>query len=107
MFCYTGTYVNGHKVGKGMTYPMAPDSDICFASPLKKAFVFVSNLEVQQPFPPEFTSKFNMGRVLGSGASGEVRLAYRVPDMHRFAVKIIKKPPASPFACYKGPSSEQ
>ena len=102
-----GTYVNGRKVGKGMTYPMAPDSEISFASPLKKAFVFVSNLEVQQTFPPEFTSKFNMGRVLGTGASGEVRLAYRVPDMHRVAVKIIEKPHTSPFACYRGPSSEQ
>ena len=106
-FNILGTFVNGHKVGKGITYPMSPDSDISFIYPQRKAFVFVCKPEVQEIFPPEFTSKFWMGRVLGTGASGEVRLAYRVPDLHRVAVKIIKKPPTSPFASYKGPSSDQ
>ena len=106
-FSILGTFVNGHKVGKGITYPMSPDSDISFSYPHKKAFVFVTKPEVQETFPLEFTTKFFMGRVLGKGASGEVRLAFRVHDLHRVAVKIIKKPPTSPFACYRGPSTNQ
>ena len=102
-----GTYVNGHKVGKGRTFPMSSDSDISFSFPHKKAFVFLSSQENHETFPPEFSSKFTMSRVLGTGASGEVRLAYRAGDMHRVAVKIVKKPPTSPFACYRGPSSDQ
>ena len=90
-----------------MTYPMSPDSKISFSFPHKKAFVFVSNLEAPETFPKEFTDKFTMARVLGTGASGVVRLAYRVRDLHRVAVKIIKKPPNNPIACYKGPSSDQ
>ena len=107
MFSIPGTFVNGHKVGKGKTYPMSPDSDISFSHASKKAFIFISSQEVQETFPPEFSSKFKMSRVLGTGASGEVRLAFRVGDMHRVAVKIIKKPPTSPFAAYRGPSSDQ
>ena len=102
-----GTFVNGHKVGKGKTFPMAPDSNVSFSYPTRKVFVFLSNQEVHETFPPEFSSKFTMSRVLGTGASGQVRLAYRVGDMHRVAVKIIKKPPTSPFAAYRGPSSDQ
>lgn len=90
-----------------MTYPMAPDSKISFSFPSKTAFVFVSNLEARETFPKVFTDKFTMGRVLGTGASGEVRLAYGVKNLHRVAVKIIKKPPISPIACYGGPSSNQ
>ena len=36
-----------------------------------------------------------MSKVLGSGASGEVRLAFRIPDMHRVAIKIIRNNPTA------------
>ena len=93
-------------MGRGKTYPMSLVSNISFSHSSEKACLLVSS-QFQEIFPPEFSSKFKMSRVLGTGASGEVRLAFRVGDMHRVAVKIIKKPPTSPFAAYRGPSSDQ
>ena len=53
------------------------------------------------------TEKYTMSKVLGSGASGEVRLAFRIPDMHRVAIKIIKKSSDKIFATKKGPTEKQ
>ena len=83
-----------------MTYPMSPDSKISFSFPHKKAFVFVSNLEAPETFPKEFTDKFTMARVLGTGASGVVRLAYGVQDLHRVAAH-------QPNHLLQGTSSDQ
>ena len=106
-FSFLGTYVNGHKVRKGNTYPMLQDSVISFTFAHMRFLKFVSNLEVPETFPVEFSSKFTMGKLLGMGASGEVRMAYRVHDMYRVAVKIIKKPSTNPFAGFKGSSEDQ
>ena len=38
-------------------------------------------------FPPELTTKYTVSKVLGKGACGEVRLGFRVPDLHRVAIK--------------------
>jgi serine/threonine protein kinase len=32
-----------------------------------------------------------VSKVLGRGATGEVRLGFRIPDLHRVAIKIICK----------------
>lgn len=85
-----GTWVNGHKVGKGMRWPLEHNSEICFAGSSKKVFVFMSTTE-QEKFPPELTSKYTISKVLGRGACGEVRLAFRIPDLYRVAIKIINK----------------
>ena len=42
-------------------------------------------------FPPKLTTKYIMSKVLGKGACGEVWLGFRVPDLHRNAIKIICK----------------
>jgi hypothetical protein len=34
---------------------------------------------------------YKMSKVLGKGACGEVRLGFRVPDLHRVAIKIFCK----------------
>ena len=35
--------------------------------------------------------KYTVSKVLGRGACGEVRLGFRVPDLHRVAIKVICK----------------
>ena len=87
----SGTWVNGHKVGKNSMWPLENNAVISFAGPNKKIFVFISNEESEETFPEELTSKYTVSKVLGAGASAEVRLAFRIPDMHRVAVKIIRK----------------
>ena len=42
-------------------------------------------------FPTELTTKYAVSKVLEKAASGEVRLGFRVPDLHRVAIKIICK----------------
>ena len=88
----SGTWVNGHKVGKNSIWPLENNAVISFAGPNKKVFVLLlSNEETEETFPEELTSKYTVSKVLGAGASAEVRLAFRIPDMHRVAVKIIRK----------------
>jgi len=106
-FSTNGTWVNGHKVGKNVTRPLLNNNDICFTTSTKKVFVFISNEEVSETFPEELTSKYTMSNVLGTGASGEVRLAFRIPDMRRVAVKVIKKSSGSSFTTHKGPTEKQ
>ena len=90
-FLLAGTWVNGHKVGKNSTWPLENNSEIAFAGAHKKVFVFMSTQETEETFPAELTAKYTVSKVLGTGASAEVRLAFRIPDMHRVAVKIIRK----------------
>ena len=89
----TGTcWVNGHKVGKDRTYPLENDSEISFAAANKKVLVFMSTEKGQdQQFPATLTDKYVVSKVLGRGITGEVRLGFRVSDMHRVAIKIIRK----------------
>ena len=87
----SGTWVDGHKVGKNSMWPLENNAVISFAGPNKKIFVFISNEESEETFPEELTSKYTVSKVLGAGASAEVRLAFRIPDLHRVAVKIIRK----------------
>ena len=54
-------------------------------------FVFMSNMEEGESFPEALTDKYTVSKVLGRGAHGEVRLGFRIPDLNRFAIKIINK----------------
>ena len=53
--------------------------------------MFISNLEEGESFPEALTDKYTVSKVLGRGAHGEVRLGFRIPDLNRFAIKIINK----------------
>ena len=86
-----GTWVNSHKVGKNNTYPLEQYDTISFCTPLKKVFVFFSNEKPKEEFPEELTSRYLLSKVLGTGATAEVRLAFKFPDLERVAIKIIKK----------------
>ena len=82
-----GTWVNGVKVGKHNKMPLVHNSMICFADESKKVFVFMSSEEVET-YPEQLTRKYTVSKWLGRGASGEVRLGFRVPDLYRLGVKI-------------------
>ena len=80
--------------------PNVSSLNISFSFPHKRAFVIFSHLEGPEAFPKEFTDKFTMGRVLGTGASGVVRLAYGFQDLHRVAAH-------QPNHLLQGTSSDQ
>jgi len=86
-----GTWVNGNKVGKDAMWPLEHNSVICFAGANKKVFVFMATEEQTDIFPATLTNKYTVSKVLGRGATGEVRLGFRIPDLHRVAIKIICK----------------
>jgi len=86
-----GTWVNGRKVGKDLMMPLDHNSEICFAGANKKVFIFISNDGQTDIFPSSLTNKYTVSKVLGKGATGEVRLGFRIPDLHRVAIKIICK----------------
>jgi len=86
-----GTWVNGFKIGKNNMRPLEHDSEICFAGLNKKVFVYRSTDPQREIFPPELTDKYTVSKVLGRGACGEVRLGFRIPDLHRVAIKVINK----------------
>ena len=85
-----GTWINGNKIGKGNAWPLDHNSEICFAGAHKKVFVFMAS-GMAEVFSDELTSKYTVSKELGKGACGTVRLGFRIPDLHRVAIKIIEK----------------
>ena len=53
--------------------------------------MFMSTEAQTDIFPASLTNKYTVSKVLGRGATGEVRLGFRIPDLHRVAIKIICK----------------
>ena len=78
-------------MGKNSVRPLENNAEICFAGATKKVFVFISKEEAEETFPEELTAGYTVSKILGSGASAEVRLAFRRSDMHRVALKLIRK----------------
>ncbi|RMC05863.1 hypothetical protein DUI87_17406 [Hirundo rustica rustica] len=87
-----GTFVNRQLVGKGRRLPLTHNSEIALSIQTNKVFVF-SDLTVddQMMFPKEFREKYIMSKTLGSGACGEVKLAFEKSTCNKVAVKIINK----------------
>ena len=96
--CNAGTWIDGVKVGKGSTRMLKNTAEIALPHQSKKMFVFITDEKDEDIFPQELTSKFSVGKLLGAGSGGEVRLAFRIPDLHRVAVKIINQ--CSSSSCY-------
>ena len=55
-----GTWVNGHKVGKVVVWPLEHNSELCFAGAKKKVFVFMFTSKPTESFPTELTNKFTV-----------------------------------------------
>ncbi|XP_033374175.1 serine/threonine-protein kinase Chk2 isoform X2 [Parus major] len=78
-----GTFVNRELVGKGRRLPLTHNSEI--------ALSIQTNKDDQMMFPKEFREKYIMSKTLGSGACGEVKLAFEKSTCNKVAVKIINK----------------
>nr|AAG59884.1 protein kinase Cds1 [Xenopus laevis]AAI66130.1 Protein kinase Cds1 [Xenopus laevis] len=87
-----GTFVNKEIIGKGRTLPLTNNAEIALSLPTNKVFVF-SDLSVddQTIYPKDFIDKYIMSRPIGSGACGEVKLAFQKSVCKKVAVKIISK----------------
>ncbi|CAM4663375.1 unnamed protein product [Caretta caretta] len=87
-----GTFLNKELIGKGKRLPLTHNSEIALSVQTNKVFVF-SDLMVddQSGYPREFREKYIMSKTLGSGACGEVKLAFERTTCNKVAVKIINK----------------
>ncbi|NXJ03681.1 CHK2 kinase, partial [Odontophorus gujanensis] len=87
-----GTFVNRELIGKGRRLPLTHNSEIALSIQTNRVFVF-SDLTVddQLAFPRELREKYIMSKTLGSGACGEVKLAFEKSTCNKVAVKIINK----------------
>ncbi|CAM4566466.1 serine/threonine-protein kinase Chk2 isoform X1 [Lepidochelys kempii] len=87
-----GTFLNKELIGKGKRLPLTHNSEIALSVQTNKVFVF-SDLMVddQTGYPREFREKYIMSKTLGSGACGEVKLAFERTTCNKVAVKIINK----------------
>ncbi|XP_071789769.1 serine/threonine-protein kinase Chk2-like [Asterias amurensis] len=91
-FSSNGTFLNGEKIGKGNKSVMKNNDEIALSMPKNKAYVFMdSNETEQEDLPAAIRNKYILSKVLGRGACGLVRLAFRKGSCEKFAIKIIEK----------------
>ncbi|XP_060105176.1 serine/threonine-protein kinase Chk2 [Heteronotia binoei] len=87
-----GTYVNGQRLGKGNKLPLTHNAEIALALHHNKVFVFSDvTVDDQSEYPKELREKYIITKTLGSGACGEVKLAFEKTSCRKVAVKIINK----------------
>ncbi|XP_037092134.1 serine/threonine-protein kinase Chk2-like [Pollicipes pollicipes] len=87
-----GTFVNGELVGRGKKVALKNNDEISLSMKTLKVFVFHDYTDNDAAnYPEQLRRQYTMSRVLGAGACGEVRLAFRKGTVERFAVKIISK----------------
>ncbi|XP_058512736.1 serine/threonine-protein kinase Chk2 isoform X2 [Ochotona princeps] len=79
-----GTYVNAELVGKGKRRPLSNNSEIALSLCRNK-------VDDQSVYPKELRDEYIMSKTLGSGACGEVKLAFERKTCKKVAVKIISK----------------
>ncbi|XP_053558051.1 serine/threonine-protein kinase Chk2 [Bombina bombina] len=91
-FSGNGTFLNKQLVGRGNRLPLTNNAEIALSLSSNKVFVFSDLLvDDQTIYPKEFANKFIMSRTIGSGACGEVKLAFEKSTCKKVAVKIISK----------------
>ncbi|XP_045315241.1 serine/threonine-protein kinase Chk2 isoform X2 [Leopardus geoffroyi] len=87
-----GTFVNRELVGKGRRLPLSNNSEIALSVWSNKVFVFFDlTVDDQSVYPKELRDEYIMSKTLGSGACGEVKLAFERKTCKKVAVKIISK----------------
>ena len=89
-----GTFVNGVKIGKNKSHILKNQSVISMSMKKNKSYLFYDKLESSKSdipnLPIRFTSIYALTTTLGRGACGEVRLAFRITNGERYALKIIE-----------------
>ncbi|XP_062999837.1 serine/threonine-protein kinase Chk2 isoform X2 [Elgaria multicarinata webbii] len=87
-----GTFINGKIIGKGRKLPLAHVAEIALSLPQNKVFVFSDLMDDHQSeYPQELRDKYIISKQLGSGACGEVKLAFERVTCNKVAIKIINK----------------
>ncbi|XP_077163505.1 serine/threonine-protein kinase Chk2 isoform X2 [Paroedura picta] len=87
-----GTYVNGQRIRKGNKLPLTQNAEIAVALPRNKVFLFIDLMvDGQLEYPNELREKYIISKTLGSGACGEVKLAFERTTCRKVAIKIINK----------------
>ncbi|XP_062943813.1 serine/threonine-protein kinase Chk2 [Cynocephalus volans] len=87
-----GTFVNTELVGKGKCRPLNNNSEIALSLCRNKVFVFFDlTVDDQSVYPKELRDEYIISKTLGSGACGEVKLAFERKTCKKVAIKIISK----------------
>ncbi|XP_006890584.1 PREDICTED: serine/threonine-protein kinase Chk2 [Elephantulus edwardii] len=87
-----GTFVNRLLVGKGRRLPLSNNSEIALSVWSNKVFVFFDlTVDDQSVYPKELRDEYIISKTLGSGACGEVKLAFERKTCKKVAIKIISK----------------
>ncbi|XP_069817386.1 serine/threonine-protein kinase Chk2 isoform X2 [Dendropsophus ebraccatus] len=87
-----GTFLNKDLIGRGKKLPLTNNAEISLSLLANKVFVFTDLLaDDQSGFPIEFRNKYIMSKTIGSGACGEVKLAFEKSTCKKVAVKIMSK----------------
>lgn len=87
-----GTFLNGERIGMKKRQILLNDDVISLAHPQYKSFVY-KNLSPNEAdgLPKDICLNYHIGRKLGEGACGVVRLVYNRKTCEPFAMKHIKK----------------
>ncbi|XP_051018120.1 serine/threonine-protein kinase Chk2 [Acomys russatus] len=87
-----GTFVNSELIGKGKRRPLSNNSEIALSLCRNKVFVFFDlTVDDQSVYPKELRDEYIMSKTLGSGACGEVKMAFERKTCKKVAIKIISK----------------
>ncbi|XP_011876015.1 PREDICTED: ovarian-specific serine/threonine-protein kinase Lok isoform X2 [Vollenhovia emeryi] len=88
-----GTFVNKARVGRGNRVIIEHLSEIALSRDNLTVFLFlnINAPEIACQLQPELKQNYAIGRKLGAGACGEVRLLFTKDGSKRFALKIIQK----------------
>ncbi|XP_068094835.1 serine/threonine-protein kinase Chk2 isoform X2 [Hyperolius riggenbachi] len=87
-----GTFLNRQIIGKSNKLPLSNNDEIAISLSSNKVFVFTDLLaDDQSIYPKELRDKYIMSKTIGSGACGEVKLAFEKNTCKKVAVKIISK----------------
>ncbi|XP_036028217.1 serine/threonine-protein kinase Chk2 [Onychomys torridus] len=87
-----GTFVNTELIGKGKRLPLSNNSEIALSLCRNKVFVFFDlTVDDQSVYPKELRDEYIMSKTLGSGACGEVKMAFERRTCKKVAIKIISK----------------
>ena len=80
--------------GRGRSHALKNQTEVSLSKKENKAYIFIAtglsrNSEDKYPF--ELKQKYTITETIGSGAFGEVKLAFEKYTTNKFAVKIIQK----------------
>ncbi|XP_056385605.1 serine/threonine-protein kinase Chk2 isoform X2 [Hyla sarda] len=82
-----GTFLNKELIGRGKRLPLTNNAEIAISLPTNKDLA----ADDQSVYPVELRNKYIMSKTIGSGACGEVKLAFEKSTCKKVAVKIMSK----------------